>query len=102
MTNILDKAMDLFSSFERRGEPLAPRWLFARRLVINIGLALALILVSLVGGMAGYHYIEGSGWLDAFDQTAMILGGMGPPTASPRPMVASSSPVSTRSIRGSC
>jgi hypothetical protein len=70
--------MDLFSPFERRGEPLASRWLFARRLVINIGLALALILVSLVGGMAGYHYIEGSGWLDAFDQTAMILGGMGP------------------------
>jgi hypothetical protein len=70
--------MDLFSPFERRGEPLAPRWLFARRLVINIGLALTLIVVSLVGGMAGYHYFEGSGWVDAFDQTAMILGGMGP------------------------
>ena len=38
--------MDLFSPFERQGEPLAPRWLFARRLVINIGLAL--ILVSLL------------------------------------------------------
>ena len=53
--------MGLFLPFERRGEPLAPRWLFARRLVINIGLALALILVSLVAGMVGYHYIEGSG-----------------------------------------
>jgi hypothetical protein len=70
--------MVIFLPFERRGEPLAPRWLFARRLVINIAFALALILVSLVGGMAGYHYFEGSGWLDAFDQTAMILGGMGP------------------------
>lgn len=70
--------MGLFSTFERRGEPLAPRWLFARRLLINIGIALGLILISLIGGMAGYHYIEGSGWLDAFDQTAMILGGMGP------------------------
>jgi hypothetical protein len=28
--------------------------------------------------MAGYHYLEGSGWLDGFDQAAMILGGMGP------------------------
>src|SRR5215831_10893779 len=65
-------------SFERRGEPLAPRWLFARRLAINLGLALVLIFISLAVGMAGYHYLEGSGWLDGFDQAAMILGGMGP------------------------
>ena len=65
-------------SFGRRGEPLAPRWLFARRLAINLGLALVLIFISLAVGMAGYHYLEGSGWLDGFDQAAMILGGMGP------------------------
>jgi hypothetical protein len=70
--------MDLFSSFEHRGEPLAPRWLFARRLVINVGLALALIGVSLLAGMVGYHYFDGAGWVDAFDQAAMIIGGMGP------------------------
>ena len=70
--------MDLFSSFERRGEPLASHWLFARRLVINVGLALALIGVSLLAGMVGYHYLEGAGWVDAFDQAAMIIGGMGP------------------------
>jgi hypothetical protein len=70
--------MTLFSSFERRGEPLAPRWLFARRIVINVGLALALIGVSLLVGMVGYHYFEGTGWVDAFDQAAMIIGGMGP------------------------
>ena len=69
--------MALFS-FERRGEALAPRWLFARRLAINLGLALILIFISLAIGMAGYHYLEGSGWLDSFDQAAMILGGMGP------------------------
>jgi hypothetical protein len=73
--------MNLFSSFERRGEPLAPRWLFARRLAINVGLALALIGVSLLAGMVGYHYFEGSGWIDTFDQAAMILGGMGPYSA---------------------
>lgn len=64
--------------FERRGEPLAPRWLFTKRLIVNLGLALAMILLSLVIGMAGYHFLEGSRWLDAFDQAAMILGGMGP------------------------
>ena len=28
--------------------------------------------------MVGYHYLEGAGWVDAFDQAAMIIGGMGP------------------------
>ena len=45
----------LFPRLERRGEPLAPRLLFARRLAINVGIALGLILLSLVVGMAGYH-----------------------------------------------
>jgi hypothetical protein len=68
----------LFPQLERRGEPLAPRSVFALRLATNVALALALILVSLIAGMAGYHYLEGEDWLDAFDQTAMIVGGMGP------------------------
>jgi hypothetical protein len=29
-------------------------------------------------GMAGYHYLDHVAWIDAFDQTAMIVGGMGP------------------------
>jgi hypothetical protein len=70
--------MHLLPRLERVGEPLAPRWLFARRLARNVGLALAVILVSLFAGMAGYHYFEGLGWLDAFDHASMILGGMGP------------------------
>ncbi len=73
-----DRWMWLWPRLERRGQPLAPRMLFARRLATNVGLALALILLSLLAGMAGYHYLEGAGWLDAFDQTAMIVGGMGP------------------------
>jgi len=28
--------------------------------------------------MAGYHYLDHVAWIDAFDQTAMIVGGMGP------------------------
>ena len=29
-------------------------------------------------GMAGYHFIENMGWVDAFVNAAMILSGMGP------------------------
>jgi hypothetical protein len=28
--------------------------------------------------MAGYHWLEGLSWLDAYLNAAMILGGMGP------------------------
>jgi len=34
--------------------------------------------VSLVVGMAGYHYLESMAWIDAFANAAMILSGMGP------------------------
>ena len=43
------------------------------------GLAAAsLVAVSLGLGMAGYAYFEHLGWLDAFLNSAMLLGGMGP------------------------
>src|SRR5262245_44346973 len=70
--------MNLFSGFERTGEALAPRALFARRLATNAGIALGLILVSLVVGMMFYHRLEGLDWVRAFSHAAMILGGMGP------------------------
>jgi hypothetical protein len=28
--------------------------------------------------MAGYHYLEGMAWVEAFLNAAMLLGGMGP------------------------
>ena len=68
----------LFPWFEHHGQPLAPRWTFARRLAINVALGLAIILVSLVIGMIGYRYFEGMGAIKAFGAAAMILGGMGP------------------------
>jgi hypothetical protein len=70
--------MQLFSGLERRGQPIAPRFLFARRLLINFALGLSLIFVSLIAGMACYHVLEGLGWVRAFSHAAMILGGMGP------------------------
>ena len=49
----------LFPRLEHRGQPLAPHWLFYRRLSINFALGLAFILVSLAAGMLGYRYLEG-------------------------------------------
>lgn len=64
----------MFSS----GTPLASRSVFVGRLLRSTGLALALIGVGLAVGMAGYHWIAGLGWVDAFLNASMILGGMGP------------------------
>jgi hypothetical protein len=73
-----DPLSRLFPRLEHRGQPLAPRWLFVRRLAINVGIALAVVLVSLFVGMLGYRYFEGLSWLRSFGHAAMILGGMGP------------------------
>jgi hypothetical protein len=64
--------------FERKSEPLASPGVFLMRLVGNGIIALAIIGVSVVGGMAGYHYTEHMSWLDAFANAAMIASGMGP------------------------
>lgn len=57
---------------------LAPRSVFYRRLAINAGFALALIVVSLAAGIAGYVYLAHMSLVDAFLNAAMILSGMGP------------------------
>jgi hypothetical protein len=61
----------------RHHKPVSRRH-FLRRLAAHGGASAALILVSLLGGMAGYAHFEGLGWRDAFLNAAMILGGMGP------------------------
>lgn len=39
---------------------------------------LPLVLGTLVAGMAIYRYVEGLDWSDAFLNSSMLLGGMGP------------------------
>ena len=39
---------------------------------------LPLVVGTLVAGMLIYHLVEGLGWPDAFLNSAMLLGGMGP------------------------
>ena len=67
--------------YERLHQPLAPAGVFARRLLASIGLAAALIGVSLAVGMWGYHAFEAHDWIDAFAEASMILSGMGPLSA---------------------
>jgi len=64
--------------YESRSEPLLPRREFFLRLSRHWAVAFGLLAVSLVVGMAGYHLFEKLHWVDAFLNTAMLLGGMGP------------------------
>jgi hypothetical protein len=65
--------------YEHRGEPLLPwRMFLLRRVGKTAATAAVIIVASLVIGMLGYRLTEGMGWLDAFLNASMILGGMGP------------------------
>jgi len=64
--------------FEHRTEPVLRRERFVLRVVYSFAIGLALIVVSLLAGMIGYHGFEGLTWLDSFLNAAMLLGGMGP------------------------
>ena len=75
----------LAGMYERIGDPLAPMSTFYRRLSANLAIALGLIAASLAVGMLGYHFLGGLAWVDAFQNAAMILSGMGPVDALPDP-----------------
>lgn len=68
----------MFEPFERHHEPLLSVRAFLRRLLRFTIASLSVILVSLLIGMVGYHWLEGFAWIDAFLNAAMLLGGMGP------------------------
>lgn len=64
--------------YESKLLPPIPRAHFVRRLVGHFAAALALLGVSLGVGMLGYAHFEHLEWRDAFMNSAMLLGGMGP------------------------
>ena len=64
--------------YESKPHPPIPRSRFIRRMLLHAAAALALMLVSLMLGMAGYQYFEQLPWRDAFLNAAMLMGGMGP------------------------
>jgi len=51
---------------------------FFIRLLMHFLLSLGVMMGSLGIGIAGYVYFEHLSWVDAFLNTAMLLGGMGP------------------------
>lgn len=64
--------------YEHHRTPPITTGRFALRMLAHAGLALALIGVSLLVGIVGYMHYEHMSWLDAFLNSAMLLGGMGP------------------------
>ena len=64
--------------FEHGGQPVIPRRRFIRRMFLVIGLWLALTVIGLIIGIAGYANFEGMSLVDAYVNAAMILSGMGP------------------------
>ena len=63
---------------ERRQQPLAPHPVFVRRLALSAAAGLALVALSLIAGMVGYHVLVDLPWVDSFLNASMILSGMGP------------------------
>lgn len=64
--------------YEQRRAPLLPTRQFLRRLGNHVLVSQVLVVLSLGIGMMGYHAFEKLGWLDAFLNASMLLGGMGP------------------------
>jgi hypothetical protein len=67
--------------FERKHEKLAPMSVFAKRILVSVGMAGILITIALLIGILGYHSIAGFDWVDSVLEASMILGGMGPVNA---------------------
>jgi hypothetical protein len=64
--------------YEHRRQSPLPSAQFLLRLLWHFVAAAVLLGLSLWLGMAGYEHYEKLPWRDAFLNTAMLLGGMGP------------------------
>ena len=64
--------------YETRKQPLLRPRDFLRRVLGHLAAVCVLLLGSVAIGMAGYMHFERLSALDAFLDTSMLLGGMGP------------------------
>jgi tetrahydromethanopterin S-methyltransferase subunit F len=63
--------------FEHHSEKILPHTQWLARVAKSIGLAVAVVMCSLMIGVLGYHTLGGLSWIDAILEASMILGGMG-------------------------
>ncbi len=63
--------------YEHKKQPLVSKKVFYGRLATNFLIALLIMLISLVIGVAGYHWWGGMNWIDSIHNASMILSGMG-------------------------
>jgi hypothetical protein len=64
--------------YESRADAPLTRKRFIGRMLRHGAAAGLLVVISLGIGMVGYQYFEKLPWRDAFLNSAMLLGGMGP------------------------
>ena len=64
--------------YETRKQPLLRPRDFLRRVLAHLAATCVLLLGSVAIGMAGYMHFERLSAIDAFLDTSMLLGGMGP------------------------
>ncbi len=64
--------------YEHHSKPLIPRREYFNRLFRNILWGAAIVSISLLIGIFGYHFTENLSWLDSLLNASMILTGMGP------------------------
>ena len=69
------------SGYEHVSQPVAQLDQYLRRQLRSLAIGFIFIVVALYGGMLGYRYIVGLSWVDAYENAAMILAGMGPMAA---------------------
>lgn len=64
--------------FEHSSQPVISRRDFLKRILVFAAAAVAVLMLSLMLGVVGYHLTEDLSWTDSLLNASMILGGMGP------------------------
>jgi len=67
--------------YEKKHQSPISRSRFLLRIIFHVGISTSVLAFSLLIGIAGYEYFENLAWRDAFLNSAMLLGGMGPVNA---------------------
>ncbi len=67
--------------FEHKNQPLISQAQWFLRLARSLRLAGTVVVVSLLVGIIGYHFLGNMNWVDSFLEASMILAGMGPVAA---------------------